>query len=256
MLSVSRTVWGIHITQIYFPDEIHSVLHSAKDLVGITQSRVPLRGLLPLETLQKNLTHSEEELFKDISKSTRSQIKQMQKEASVQRLVLTEPTDEVISRFRDFYNELAKVKKTHPCSPFNVQTLRELNSQKALAMTVMQTAEGQTLCYRVYAVDGHRSMSLYSASHFRMSDDAGFRKWVGKAHRLLIWEDMLYFKEQGYEIYDSGGLTNNLNIRNFKLEFGGDVITEYSGYLPVSLKGRLALMARKWKMSRVKSEKG
>lgn len=238
--------------QVYFPDDNRlSQVLGASDVVGVTQAPSPLKGLYPLETLQKNLTHSEEELFRDITKSTRSQIRQAQKDPALHRVLLTSPDDREIEHFRDFYNELARMKKTHLCTAFHVQTLKQLRNQEALVLTKIVDDSGNPLCFRIYTADGRRAMSLYSASHFRKSGDNSYKKWVGKAHRLLIWEDMLWFKEQGYAVFDSGGLTNNPNIRSFKLEFGGDIVTEYSGYLASSMKGKLVLLARRWKMSRV-----
>lgn len=250
MLSVTRKIWGIHMTQIYFPEGKNFSMGSSSDLVGITQSTNPMKGLKPMETLQKDLTKNVEELFLEISKSTRKQIKQAQKDPSLHSMIISDPTDEEILLFRDFYNQFAETKNTYYCSPFHVKTLKLLRDQKALVLTKVVGSDQQPICYRVYAADGKRAMPFYSASHFRLTDDANVKRLAGKAHRLLKWDDMLWFKSKGYQIYDSGGLTNDVNIRNFKLEFGGEIVTEYSGYLSHSLKGNVLLNARKWQQSK------
>jgi lipid II:glycine glycyltransferase (peptidoglycan interpeptide bridge formation enzyme) len=66
---------------------------------------------------------------------------------------------------------------------------------------------------------------------------------TGRANRLLHWEDILYFKNQGYEIYDLGGITLDESnkegqaIAKFKRCFGGTLIKEYKSWIPVSPKG-------------------
>ncbi|WP_053365155.1 hypothetical protein [Bacillus sp. FJAT-27245] len=247
MLSISRKRWGIEIQQIYFPKETNFPIRSSTDLVGITQSIVPIEGLKPIETLQKDLTKSEEALLMEISKSTRKQIKQAQKNPNLRASINPNPSDEDILVFQEFYNIAAESKHTDRCTDFHVEKLKLLRNQKALVMAKMEGEGKQPLCYRVYAADGERAMPFYSASHFRLTDDNQFRKLLGKAHRLLKWGDILWFKSQGYAIYDSGGLTPDKNVRNFKLEFGGNITTEYSGYLPYSTAGKLVLKVRKMK---------
>lgn len=244
MLSISRKRWGIQIQQIYFPKGTNFQIRSSTDLVGITQSVVPIEGLMPIETLQKDLTKSEEALFMEISKSTRKQIRQAQKNLELQTCINPTPSDEDILVFQEFYNKAADSKRTDRCTDFHVEKLKLLRDQKALVMTKTEGEGKNPLCYRVYAADGERAMPFYSASHFRLTDDSQFRKLVGKAHRLLKWEDILWFKNNGYLIYDSGGLTPDKNVRNFKLEFGGSITTEYSGYLPYSMAGKLVLKVR------------
>ncbi|UZM98838.1 hypothetical protein OL548_31985 [Lysinibacillus sp. MHQ-1] len=51
---------------------------------------------------------------------------------------------------------------------------------------------------------------------------------------FLIWHNLLHFKEQGFVLYDMGELTDNLNVRAFKLSFGGQVVNVYSGYITQS----------------------
>ncbi|HFV2817471.1 TPA: hypothetical protein ACGM4T_002066, partial [Streptococcus agalactiae] len=81
------------IKQIFFLEKDIFPIDSRIDLVGITQSTIPMEGLIPIETLQKDLTKNEEELFNDISKSTRKRIKQVQKNENLQKIILTEPSN-------------------------------------------------------------------------------------------------------------------------------------------------------------------
>ncbi|WP_139070054.1 hypothetical protein [Bacillus sp. FJAT-27225] len=234
----------VKMEQIYFPEDESFLYSSSSDLVGITQSVIPIKGLRPIETLQTDLTKSEDDLWAEIKKSTRQHIRQAQKNYRLSYFATDEPTDEQIHQFRDYYNEFARAKKTRICTSFNVNTMKLLRNQKSLFMSFMETEDNKPICYRVYAVDGKRAMALYNASHYRMEVDTDRKKMLSNGHHLQKWMDILKFKEKGFLIVDSGGLTNDEKIRNYKLQFGGNIVTEYSGYLPKTVLGQLVIYAR------------
>jgi lipid II:glycine glycyltransferase (peptidoglycan interpeptide bridge formation enzyme) len=84
--------------------------------------------------------------------------------------------------------------------------------------------------------DASRIRLLYSASHFRGTEDTEERNLVGRANRFLHWSEIQSAQEAGFELYDLGGLPINHNdpaknaIARFKSEFGGTPILEYNGY--------------------------
>jgi hypothetical protein len=249
MISISRKLAGtIKVQQIYFLEDESILSGALADLVGITQAAIPIKGLHSLETLQTDLTKCEDELWSELKKSTRQHIRQAQKNDQLRYLAIDEPTDEQIYQFRDYYNEFAQAKKTYLCTAFNVNTMKLLRNQKSLFMSFMESEVNTPVCYRVYAVDGKRATALYNASHYRMAADSYSKKMQSNGHRLQKWLDTLAFKERGFQILDSGGLTNDENIRNYKLQFGGTIVTEYSGYLPKSVLGKLVNAARDFKI--------
>jgi lipid II:glycine glycyltransferase (peptidoglycan interpeptide bridge formation enzyme) len=74
---------------------------------------------------------------------------------------------------------------------------------------------------------------------------------TGRANRLLHWEDIRYFKNQGFSTYDFGGITADINdkekqaINKLKECFGGVKTKEYKSSAPVTLKGFLVLLYKK-----------
>lgn len=69
---------------------------------------------------------------------------------------------------------------------------------------------------------------LYAVSR-DVRDDA--RQDVGNANRWLFWQDLQYFKEEGYRTYDWGGISKHgelPGIDSFKRSFGGSLVTVYS----------------------------
>jgi lipid II:glycine glycyltransferase (peptidoglycan interpeptide bridge formation enzyme) len=52
--------------------------------------------------------------------------------------------------------------------------------------------------------DGRARLVLSCAGS--TSDEAGYRQRLGRANRLLHWQDMQQFSEQGLRCYDFGGV--------------------------------------------------
>ncbi len=204
--------------------------------------------LRTVETLQINLNKEENELLMDLHKTTRRQIRRAENQ-KLKHIVLENPTNQDLLTFQKFYNRFAKNKKTHACNSFHMKSMKLLRDQNALMLTYMQNEKQETYCYRVYIVDGTFAMNLYSVSHFRMADHAEQKKILSQANRYLVWKCILWFKAKEYTLYDMGGLTDDENIRRFKLGFGGEIVSVYSGYETNSIIGALVLKLRNWKMA-------
>lgn len=128
--------------------------------------------------------------------------------------------------------------------------MRLLVDQNALIITKLLNESEVVQCYRVYISDGDIAFSLYSASHFRLSNKTEEKRKLSEGSRYLLWRNILYFKEHNHLTYDMGGLTTNENIWKFKMEFGGEVISVYSGYEANSMIGKLVLWLRSVKMTK------
>jgi lipid II:glycine glycyltransferase (peptidoglycan interpeptide bridge formation enzyme) len=89
---------------------------------------------------------------------------------------------------------------------------------------------------------------LHSCSLFRDTDDHECQNLVGRANRLLHWDDILYFKRNNYLLYDFGGIyqgdrdKEKIQIAQFKNSFGGEIKCGYSYMQPVTFKGMLYLL--------------
>ena len=77
---------------------------------------------------------------------------------------------------------------------------------------------------------------LHSASDFRSLSTSQERAIIGRANRFLHYSDIIYFKNNGFFIYDFGGISldkndaEQLKISEFKRGFGG-VLVEESNFL-------------------------
>lgn len=246
ILTIERHILNTNVKTFYFvrdaPPEVEGV-----NIIGYLHSFVPMPSLRCYETNQIDLLQTEEELLMATNSSTRRQIRRAM-ELDFEFAVLENPTDADLNQFRTFYNQFARNKKTDLCNAYHMETMKLLREKDALVITYLQAKDGSTLGYRVYIMDGFLTNNIYSASHFRLMDDHHSKKILGRANRYLIWKSLLYFKEKGCEVYDMGGLTDDENIRRFKVGFGGEVVTVYSGYEARSLYGRFLLMIRNLKL--------
>lgn len=247
---IERQLLNTNVKTFYFIRGASPQGDDAK-IVGFLHSFVPRPSLRCFETNQIDLLQSEEELLSATNSSTRRQIRRAM-EQNFKFIALASPTDADLEQFKMFYNQFARNKKTDLCNAYHLETMKLLRKKNALILTCLEDLNGDTLCYRVYVTDGELANNIYSATHFRLMDDQVSKKVLGRANRYLIWKSILMFKEKGCKVYDMGGLTDDENIRRFKLGFGGDIVSVYSGYEAQSFYGSFILMARNLKLKLTK----
>lgn len=233
---------NIKINWYYFWDENYTSQKPFAHMEGYTHS-IYSPELSIAQTSYIDLRKEQEQIFLDFRPTNRKQIRRANRRDFVIE-VINNPDMEDIKKFQYFYNEFAKTANTYSCNAFHVNTMKELSRKNSLVISKILNQLGETLGYRVYVTDGIRSMSLYSASLFREKTNEE-KKMLSEASRYHVWKDILYFKNNHHRIYDMGGLTNNENIKSFKLEFGGEVVNVYSGYKSNTWLGKTILYFRK-----------
>jgi hypothetical protein len=62
----------------------------------------------------------------------------------------------------------------------------------------------EPVVYHTYTIANGRTRLAQSASLFQKSTKLDLRSVIGRANRLLHWEDICYFKDLEYNIYDLG----------------------------------------------------
>ncbi|MFJ8458951.1 hypothetical protein ACIQ57_07450 [Lysinibacillus xylanilyticus] len=229
----------------YFVEKPANFRKSMK-VVGYTHSLVPSRKLVKSETVHIHLTESELSLYLALSESNRKVLRRAQKE-SYQVFIYKEPSEENLRAFQQFYNNFAKRKKLELISKSQMEAITLLKDQGALWLSEIRSICGQTLCYRLDIVHAKKAMSYYAATcHSQMMPD-DLQRPVRYANRFLLWHNLLHLKEQGFDLYDMGKLTDDQNVREFKLGFGGQVVNVYSGYITQSKISALLLGVQKWR---------
>jgi lipid II:glycine glycyltransferase (peptidoglycan interpeptide bridge formation enzyme) len=188
-------------------------------------------------TLFIDLRKDPDALFFSFEKNTKYQINRARNKDKI--FIETLDATKEKNAFYDFYNQFALTKKRKPIGTSEIDLLIANN------MFTLRTAsfEGERLIYHSYITANNRARLAQSASLFRASDSTAFRALTGRANRLLHWDDILYFKDRGYKIYDFGGVAldksnkEGQTINRFKECFGGTLVKEYKSWIPVSRKG-------------------
>lgn len=138
-----------------------------------------------------------------------------------------------VKHFIGFYNAFAQTKHLKKIK----SKLNNYNGQLIITKAVF---EHNDVVMHAYVCDAalKRVRLLYSASLFRNESNTQFKATIGRANRLLHFNDMCFFKEQGYHTYDLGGYAMGTadealaRINQFKDGFGG-ILVEESDFLPL-----------------------
>lgn len=249
MISIYRHLFFIKLGNRYFNIK-KSLTENGCLVTGFSHSLVQIADLQPGKTVHIDLRKSEEALFAEIEKENRRQIRKADRQ-QMQFVVLEQPNITELKKFQRFYNSHAKLKHTFRCSSYNLQTLKKLADNGALTITYMTDFDFNTIyAYRVYVTDGEMVMTLYSASNTNLAMTPVMKRRLSEANRNLMWKNILRFKEKGVKIFDMGGLTDEPYIQKFKMGFGGNVVTVYSGYTASSQIGKVIIKLRECALKR------
>lgn len=197
-------------------------------------------------TLYIDLQKSEKVLRKEMNRTTRYQVNK----GSRENLTITyihHPTDGDIRDFALFYNPFADEKGIDKCRNDKLQSLRDENM---LLLSYVSNAQQKIMAAHAYKIDYKEARMFYSCS-IRLTDEKESGISVSIANRYLHWKNILYFKKQGYEIYDFMGLAMHAkqaggeNLNRFKRGFGGIEKHEYQSFIPKSFKGKCLILILK-----------
>jgi lipid II:glycine glycyltransferase (peptidoglycan interpeptide bridge formation enzyme) len=166
-----------------------------------------------------DLTQETNAIFSDFSKQIRQQVKIAENEG-IECIFHTE-----IDTFVDFFNEFAQKKDTFTTSK---QRIRDMGETVKLSFAKYQ---GQILAAHSYIVDNETLIVRHLHSATKRLDENFDRNLIGRANKYLTVSDILYFKENGFKIFDFGGFAKDTEseslkgINNYKLLFGGKLVT-------------------------------
>lgn len=184
-------------------------------------------------TLHSLLQKPEEELLACLNSTNKTQVKQARKMGITVRLGTLES-------FLPFFNSFAQEKGISGSSRKKLESF----GREHLEITEAIDEQGRVLAMHANLIDKsiQRARLIHSASaRFQDESDAGL---VGRANRLLHFENLLRYKEMGLSIYDWGGIAKDsedpvkLGINRFKEAFGGTEVCEFH-YYPFYAAGKL-----------------
>lgn len=190
-----------------------------------------------------DLTRSVDDLLAALRKETAYKLRRARER---DRIVceLQDPRERhVMDEFERMYNTFAAVKGLSPLQRPRMQSLAESG---LLHLSLARTPEGQILLSHANYHDQSRAALLELPSLFRTFSDSAARNLVGRANRLLIWNDIVRYKALGLKFFDFGGWyygsdADMLKVNEFKKGFGGEVVREFQCEQILTLKAWLVI---------------
>jgi hypothetical protein len=222
-------------------------VHAREDIVHVFQCPFPIEGVQNHEfiTMKLDLCEAQDSLWEKIKKSTRQKIRGAEAE-DVAHHFERHASRASIAQFARDYEGLAARKSLEM---LNLRRLDRLSLEGALPLSFTTDAVGRTLTWHVYVLRRDRVRLLHSVSNLNDADRAR-RSFVGRANCLHHWKDIQRFRDDGIRIYDLGGYYTGsvdaaqIQIAQFKSNFGGELETSYNATIVVTAKGWLSMWVR------------
>ena len=240
---IRRKKYCLTISEIFFEDNYELSSKDACDILLLTQCSLKTKNSTVYNTLQIDLDKNEEILLSELRKNTRTEISRCERRDELNAQIINQPSLEQLNQFINFYNKFSKTKNL----PYaNIGKLMALVKIGALSIGVIKNSNGETLVSHAHIVLKKRARLLYSASLYREFDDNQVRNLIGRANRALHWNEIIFFKNKSFKLYDFGGLSLSNDkklsqIDDFKKGFGGKHVEEYNAKIGVSIFGKLAI---------------
>lgn len=221
------TRWGMHCPFVWFPEspEALRAIFEKAEAVEVFSSAFDARaaGLLRYRarwedwwTSIVDLSQSEEQLWqKTEPKSCRYELRKAEKIGFT--VHVNERLDEAFALVREFIT-----RKGYRAQMGD----EEWQQYQRIANIHSIVHDGATVAVHVMLLDPKlRARLLVSATASR--DDERLGKIVGPLNRRLHWEELRFYKAEGYAEYDFGGIWPEpghpfLSIGQFKESFGGE----------------------------------
>jgi hypothetical protein len=176
-------------------------------------------------TIEIPLDRIEGDILASFPKNIRADIRKAKDEDGI-----TTYFHDDVEGFVEFYNNFASKKKL---PLITVNRVMELGDSRRLSYALYK---GQVIAAHSYIMDKGQSIAraFWSGTKRLESDTKSIIS--GRANKYLHFNDMLYFKEQGINIYDFGGYAKDtqneelIGVNSFKLKFGGNIVPCYNYY--------------------------
>lgn len=196
--------------------------------------QVPINHELSLQefhTLLVDLSSTKDEIWSRIYHRTQTEINSFINNNKFDHEVLHPVPQKNFAECLDLLEKFTSIRKIRKPEK---ERLAAYNNEGILFISSIRSG-ASIYCVNFYRVTEQRAVNLHSFTTQELIANEHSSSFFGKAHRTLHWLDMIYFKEKGIEKYDFGGWYNGekdeslLHINQFKEQFGGERVVEYSG---------------------------
>lgn len=230
MIKISKQVHGIPMITVWYADK----KIDDKGLICYKESICKIGDAVEFITLFNDLTEDADAIKGHFTSNCRNQVGRAYREGSVHSIVGSDEIKDCdIEEFITFFEEFWKSKDSCLSNPESLKDdLKNYRDKGALTIS-KGIVNGETCVYHTYLCDDTNARLFHSASLFRLiegEDNGAIRQMIGRANRMLHYEDMLYFKNKGLKVYDWGGAGKEeevASITKFKESFGGKEVILY-----------------------------
>lgn len=236
MVTIDRKLAGIiPYKTIFFPteDALHQVTQNLRSIemarAFYTHSAVSTgRCLLKHElgfTVCNDLRQSKDQLWNNFKDYDRYEIRRAERLGS--RVRITRNENDAEEKFLALFNDFARAKSgVWPISKQVVQRFRH----NADILVVHLDERPFVVNLVLLDPDSRRVRGLYNASIRLSVNDRKETRLVGNLNRLLHWRNMCLYKDEGFELYDWRGISEDGKDgrSRFKLSFGGEVRRQHT----------------------------
>jgi hypothetical protein len=231
----------IRLKDIFYAENLQTE-HSGYDAVYYFYCREKRNSCKVFYTLHIDLTQDEEGLLKSFNYQTRKSIRKMFVKRDLEVRIIDQPTTFDLDNFAAYFNKFADMKKISSCPH---KTLAELMARGEIVI-IMSVISQEILSSYVFIKDEKRVIVCCGCTA-RLFEPLDKKKLqlICDSHRMADYQAMLYFKKQGFEIFDFCGLVmdnsekSSASVNQYKLGFGGNKVVEYHFMHPITLKGKI-----------------
>lgn len=219
---------AVRLKEYWFADKI-SYLNLFRQTVYVQSSRTKRKfGYFSERFCTKliDLKKSELELRSLVRKNFFNLVRRAEKDG----VLFAESEDWTL--FVDIYNKFAAVKGLSPIAESHFSGLNEV------LKILVAVHRGNVVVAHVYIVDRQKKIvRQLHVAYDTTKSDKGYLDFIGNANRFLHWESIMYFKNQGFTIFDLGGYSEDpklIGINIFKDNFRGELVV-YRNFYSITL---------------------
>ena len=233
MLTINKNILMIKIKEIHFSDSPYDI--NSCDFVKFCycKNKINKEGFRRQKEITSviDLTQDLDTIWNNMNrKSTRYGIKKAEKDGIIVKI--NERHDEFLKMYNSFLKniglrsklELLRIKKltVEDIKKYGTLFIAEYNNEIITGTLFLED-------------DSHIEAWLGGSKRFEVDNE--MKRRIAYANRLIDWEMIKYAKGKGIKEYDLGGLwsdeeaegdSSKRGINEFKLSFGGNIVTRYS----------------------------
>lgn len=220
--------------QVWYPrnlsDDIYEKYHEL-----ITWIEIEAKWKGHASSAWTDLLQDREEILQTFSKTRRYEVRRAAQRDNLTVDFLCDIDEADLVEFEEYYNNFAS--QTHELSKLDIGKVRALCNSENFVLARIKDANGEILTVHGYVTDWEKQIAALFSSSSWFRENKEKSALIGRANGLLHYESMLYFKENGFQIYDWGGVylgnenSHYMSVAAFKRSFGGKIVTFQNGFI-------------------------